>query len=79
MQRIVSWAVAALGLGSRLSPHDFRHYRATALLREDVPIAIVQEYLGHADIPTTRSIYAPVVGDNIVVEAGRLGAPQVAI
>lgn len=68
VQRIVSRAVAALGLDPRLSPHDFRHYRATALLREDVPIAIVQEYLGHADISTTRAIYAPVVGDNIVAE-----------
>jgi site-specific recombinase XerD len=68
VQRIVGTAVAALNLDDSLTPHDFRHYRATELLREGVPVEVVQEYLGHADISTTRSVYAPIIGKNIVKE-----------
>jgi integrase len=68
VQRMVETAVAELGLDASLTPHDFRHYRATELLREGVPVEVVQEYLGHADISTTRSVYAPIIGKNIVKE-----------
>lgn len=63
---IVKKAVKALGLHPSLSAHDFRHFRATQLLREGVPLEVVQEYLGHADISTTRGIYAPVLGVGII-------------
>jgi site-specific recombinase XerD len=65
---IVKKAVRALNLHSGLSAHDFRHYRATQLLREGMPIEVVQEYLGHSDISTTRGIYAPVLGIQVVAE-----------
>lgn len=65
---IVKKAVNALGLDPALSAHDFRHFRATQLLREGMPLEVVQEYLGHADIATTRNIYAPVLGVHIVSE-----------
>lgn len=65
---IVKKAVKALGLEDSLSAHDFRHFRATQLLREGMPIEVVQEFLGHADISTTRNIYAPVLGVHIVTE-----------
>ena len=65
---IVKKAVKALGLEASISAHDFRHYRATQLLREGMPIEVVQEFLGHADIATTRNIYAPVLGVHIVSE-----------
>jgi len=68
VQRIVETAVHKLDLDAGLTPHDFRHYRATELLREGVPLEVVQEYLGHADISTTRSVYAPIIGKNIVKE-----------
>lgn len=61
-------AVAALGLDTSPTPHDFRHYRATKLLREGVPTEVMQEYLGYADISTTRSVCAPIIGKNIVKE-----------
>lgn len=64
----VKRAVKALGLHHALSAHDFRHYRATQLLREGMPLEVVQEFLGHADISTTRNIYAPVLGVHIVTE-----------
>jgi integrase/recombinase XerD len=65
---VVKQAVKALGLHSSLSAHDFRHFRATQLLREGMPLEVVQEFLGHADISTTRGIYAPVLGVHVVDE-----------
>lgn len=65
---VVKRAVSALGLHDSLSAHDFRHFRATQLLREGMPLEVVQEYLGHKDISTTRGIYAPVLGAHVVSE-----------
>ena len=65
---IVKKAVRALNLHQSISAHDFRHYRATQLLREGMPIEVVQEFLGHSDISTTRGIYAPVLGVQVVSE-----------
>jgi integrase/recombinase XerD len=65
---IVKKAVKALNLHPSLSAHDFRHFRATQLLREGMPLEVVQEYLGHADVSTTRNVYAPVLGVHIVSE-----------
>lgn len=67
-EKVVKRAVKVLGLDPRLSAHDFRHYKATELLREDVPLAVVQEYLGHRDVSTTRAVYAPVLGEERVGE-----------
>lgn len=66
VQRIINEAVKALGLNKALSPHDFRHYKATLLLRRGMSLASLQEYLGHTDISITRRIYAPVLGIDIV-------------
>ena len=66
--KIVKKAVKALHLHDSLSAHDFRHFRATQLLREGMPLEVVQEFLGHADVSTTRNIYAPVLGVQVVTE-----------
>jgi site-specific recombinase XerD len=55
---VVKRAVKALGLHHSTSPHSFRHYRATQLLNEGMPLESVQAYLGHQDISTTRKVYA---------------------
>jgi integrase/recombinase XerD len=65
---IVKKAVRALKLEGSLSAHDFRHFRATQLLRQGMPLEVVQEFLGHTDIATTRNIYAPVLGVQVVAE-----------
>lgn len=65
---VVKKAVKALSLHDGLSAHDFRHFRATQLLREGMPLEVVQEFLGHTDISTTRNIYAPVLGVQVVSE-----------
>jgi site-specific recombinase XerD len=55
---VVKEAVKALGLYSGISPHDFRHYRATQLLNDGARLEDVQSILGHAHIGTTRAVYA---------------------
>ena len=56
--RIVKRAVTALGLYEGISPHDFRHYRATQLLNDGARLEDVQVILGHKHIGTTRNVYA---------------------
>jgi site-specific recombinase XerD len=55
---VVKKAAKTLGLHKSTSPHSFRHYRATQLLNEGMPLESVQAYLGHQDISTTRKVYA---------------------
>lgn len=43
--------------------HDLRHTNATYQLASGVDIATVSEMLGHADISTTKRIYAHVIED----------------
>jgi site-specific recombinase XerD len=57
--RVVKDAAQALGLAKTTSPHAFRHYRAQQLLAEGMELDVLQAYLGHANIATTRDIYAP--------------------
>jgi site-specific recombinase XerD len=66
VHEVIKRAVRALNLDKRLSAHDFRHYRATQLLRAGVPLEVIQEILGHASIGTTRNIYAPLLGIGVV-------------
>ena len=56
---VVKHAAKALRLYKGTSPHAFRHYRAQQLLHEGMDLDVLQAYLGHADISTTRRIYAP--------------------
>ncbi|MEA3459254.1 MAG: tyrosine-type recombinase/integrase [Chloroflexota bacterium] len=49
---------AARALRLEVTPHDFRHYRASQMLREGAPLEAIQELLGHADISTTKKVYA---------------------
>lgn len=63
ISRLTAWmavkhAVRALDLSDATSPHTFRHYRATQLLNNGMPLESVQALLGHTDIGTTRTIYA---------------------
>ncbi|MEZ4516367.1 MAG: site-specific integrase [Chloroflexota bacterium] len=61
VHNVVKKAVRAMGLHDSLSAHDFRHYRATQLLRAGMSLEVVQGVSGHADVTTTRNIYAPVL------------------
>lgn len=58
------WAAILAAAGaSDCHIHDLRHTNATYQLAAGVDIATVSEMLGHADISTTKRIYAHVIED----------------
>lgn len=57
IQKYLKDAGVKAGLTKNVHPHLFRHTRAMALLRQDVPLDKIQKLLGHASIATTQ-IYA---------------------
>lgn len=54
--RMIRRTSKVLGL-PHIHPHDFRHWRATQMLQEGVPIDQVQRFLNHRSIRTTQ-LYA---------------------
>jgi integrase/recombinase XerD len=67
-------ACKAAGLTRHVNPHLFRHSVATHLMRGDINLRIIQQYLGHADISTTQ-FYTHVrqqhlKGVSAMIEAG---------
>lgn len=80
MSRVVAWrivqrAARALGLGN-ITPHDFRHWRATQLLNAGYPLDVVQDYLGHRSVETTRSYYAHTDPLRVDDAARNVGLPR---
>ncbi|NDJ78621.1 MAG: site-specific integrase [Chloroflexi bacterium] len=62
MSRVVAWRVVqraakALGLPN-ITPHDFRHWRASQLVTQGLSPDDVQDYLGHRSVETTRVYFA---------------------
>jgi integrase len=45
----------------RIRPHDLRHTSATLLLARGVPVKVVSEMLGHANVGITLSVYGHVL------------------
>ena len=68
----ISNTIAAAGIVDaqgkpRFSAHDLRHYAASWLLRENVPVPAVSQVLGHAHSGVTMKVYAHVIpGDDSV-------------
>lgn len=62
-------------LGLHITPHDFRHARAVQLINAAAPLEVIQAILGHADIGTTKRVYAHYKKETIT-NAVRMYAPQ---
>jgi len=73
--RIVQRAARALGLKS-ISPHDFRHWRATQLINAGTPLDVVQDYLGHRSVETTRAYYAHTDPQRVDDATRQIGLPD---
>lgn len=70
--RVLRRTARDLGL-SAIHPHDFRHWRATQMLQEGVPIDQVQRFLNHRSLRTTQ-LYAKTA-ERHVDEAGARTSP----
>jgi integrase len=70
--RMIRRTAKSMGL-PHIHPHDFRHWRATQMLQEGVPIDQVQRFLNHRSIRTTQ-LYAKTA-ERQVDEAGRRTSP----
>jgi site-specific recombinase XerD len=44
--------------GIPATPHAFRHAMASAMLNNDAPLELIQDLLGHANVNTTKHVYA---------------------
>lgn len=52
------------GFTKNMRIHDFRHSFASLCINNNVPIAIISEYLGHENISTTLDIYSHLYPDS---------------
>jgi integrase/recombinase XerD len=52
--RIIKNCAARAGIGSKVSPHTFRHSCASHMLAHGADLRLVQELLGHSALSTTQ-------------------------
>jgi site-specific recombinase XerD len=63
LHSVIKEEMTLAGVHDDLTPHDIRHYRAAAMLKQDVPLHVIQQFLNHRDIGTTRNFYAPITDE----------------
>jgi len=56
-------AARRAGLPQWATPHDFRHYFASVLIRSGASVKVVQARLGHSSAKTTLDVYGHLFAD----------------
>jgi integrase len=74
-QRVWLPALERSGLVERPKLHDLRHYYATWLVSEGVPVNVVQAVMGHEQASTTLNRYTHVPADTHARVRAVLNAP----
>jgi integrase len=73
----LTWRKHAARHGTTTRFHDLRHWHATELLDQGIPVATVQHRLGHSKATTTLAVYTHAVAASddraVAVVEGRLG------
>jgi site-specific recombinase XerD len=64
---------AKAGIEKRVHPHGFRHSRAVDLVRQHVPLPIIQRAYGHTSLETTQT-YVSHIAPQEVVDAMKQGS-----
>jgi integrase/recombinase XerD len=72
---VVRKAARAMGLKD-ITPHQFRHWRASQLVNAGVPLDVVQDYLGHRSVETTRRFYASTDAERVDAATRQVGLPK---
>jgi integrase len=68
------WREAIARAGARpIRLHDARHTAATIMLRSGIPVKVVAQRLGHADVAVTMRVYQHVTAQDDAAAADALG------
>src|SRR6059036_2080407 len=63
----------------RIAPHQLRHCHAVELVREGVPVHILQRQLGHANLAVTTIYLSSVAAEEVLAASHHRPPPTVAV
>ena len=69
----------ACGIRRRIAPHQLRHCHAVELVREGVPVHILQRQLGHGNLAVTTVYLSSVAPEEVLAVAHNRRPPTVQI
>ncbi|HZJ21187.1 MAG TPA: site-specific integrase [Pricia sp.] len=64
--------VAGISPGSHRSPKGLRHAYGVNAISNDIPLNMLQKWMGHADIATTAAIYTNAIGKEEALIADKM-------
>src|SRR3954452_22257334 len=70
---------ARAGLRRRIAPHQLRHCHAVELVREGVPVHILQRQLGHANLAVTTVYLSGVAPEEVLAVTHNRLPPSVPV
>ena len=66
----------AAGVRRRVAPHQLRHAHAVELLREGIPLPLIQRQLGHSHLSTTGTYLQGISSEEIISTVHARRAPM---